>query len=489
MSNTLRQSPDHKPTGAYYTPPAVARRLADWATRGGTADSVLDPACGDGRFLVGLQGATGVDLDSEAVRVASQALPTARIIGDNFFSWAARTSERVLAVVGNPPFVRYQSFSGSSRQEALEYCDKVGVRLSGLASSWAPFVVAGASLLKPGGRLAFVVPAEISYAVYARPVLSYLLDNFARVGLIAPRDRLFGHLSQDCWLLLADSFGEAARGINLRLQDSIDSPPSAATNTFIARPDLIAEGLRLRPFLLSPSALAEYRRLRGHPTVRTLGDLADLGIGYVTGANDFFHLRPSEALLHRIPNNCLRPAVRTGRDLSDGHIDATRVASWSSQDRPYLLLDIPATDGLPLAVEAYLASEKALEAKTSYKCSLRTPWYRVPDVRVPDAFLSIMCSSGPRLAANHAGATCSNSVHAVTFRKSKDRDVVLSSWHHPLVQLSAEIEGHALGGGMLKLEPSEARRILIPLDPKALDVDFDMLGAAVTELRSWRLDA
>jgi hypothetical protein len=146
-------------------------------------------------------------------------------------------------------------------------------------------------------------------------------------------------------------------------------------------------------------------------------------------------------------------------------------------------------DDLPSAVETYLGSEKALEARTSYKCSVRSPWYRVPDVKVPDAFLSIMCTSGPRLAANHAGATCSNSVHAVTFKRSEDRDAVVSAWHHPLVQLSAEVEGHALGGGMLKLEPAEARRLLIPLDPKSLNANCDLLSAAVEELRSWRLDA
>lgn len=34
-------------------------------------------------------------------------------------------------------------------------------------------------------------------------------------------------------------------------------------------------------------------------------------------------------------------------------------------------------------------------------------------------------------------------------------------WQTSLSALSAEIEGHALGGGMLKLEPTEAENVLI----------------------------
>lgn len=41
------------------------------------------------------------------------------------------------------------------------------------------------------------------------------------------------------------------------------------------------------------------------------------------------------------------------------------------------------------------------------------------------------------------------------------------AWWTSLTALSAEVEGHSLGGGMLKLEPGEAVRVLLPL-PSAL---------------------
>ena len=51
----MRESPSRKDLGSYYTPAAVVRTLVSWATKRGPSGPVLDPSCGDGRFLVGLE--------------------------------------------------------------------------------------------------------------------------------------------------------------------------------------------------------------------------------------------------------------------------------------------------------------------------------------------------------------------------------------------------------------------------------------------------
>ena len=165
----MRQSSSRKDLGSYYTPADVVRTLVTWAMEGDLSGGVLDPSCGDGRFLRGLKDAVGVDVDPVASAAAAERVE-ARIVTADFFAWASETNHRFAATVGNPPFIRYQRFNGALRQRALEYCAAQGVTLSGLCSSWAPFVVAASSVLKPGGRLAFVVPAEIGHAVYARKV-------------------------------------------------------------------------------------------------------------------------------------------------------------------------------------------------------------------------------------------------------------------------------------------------------------------------------
>ena len=56
----------------------------------------------------------------------------------------------------------------------------------------------------------------------------------------------------------------------------------------------------------------------------------------------------------------------------------------------------------------------------------------------------------------------------------------------PFFQLSCEIEGHPLGGGMLKLEPREAARIAIPNEAVLAELDADLARETITELQIWR---
>ena len=104
-----------KALGAYYTPPAVAAALVGWAVRR-PEDRLLDPACGDGRFLALHPRSTGVDRDETAARAAAEAAPGSVVHRAEFFEWALSTRERFECAAGNPPFIRYQRFAGAERE-------------------------------------------------------------------------------------------------------------------------------------------------------------------------------------------------------------------------------------------------------------------------------------------------------------------------------------------------------------------------------------
>src|SRR5439155_17431802 len=95
---------------------------------------------------------------------------------------------------------------------------------------------------------------------------------------------------------------------------------------------------------------------------------------------------------------------------------------------------------LPESASRYLATADGQKARTSYKCRNREPWYVVPDVRVPDAFLSYMSGLSPTLAANSARCVCTNSVHGVRVKSEVTVQQLQSAWAHPLAKLSCEIE-------------------------------------------------
>ena len=502
-----------KQAGAYYTPPAVASNLVRWVVRK-DSDRLLDPSCGDGRFIAAHRNSFGVEQDAEAAAVAMARAPGASVHQGDFFAWAEQTRERFDCAAGNPPFIRYQTFKGEVRKRALRLCAGLGAEFSGLTASWAPFLVAAASLLKPGGRMAFVVPAAIGHAPYAAPLLDYLVGHFDDVRVVAVRTKLFPELSEDCWLLHAGGFsgrtsrwdseagpdgarrqapmGLGGRDRTAELRFSVldrFKPPAELPREAVAVP--VREwrtswNRRLRPYLLPGSVRELYRAAASDPDSLRFGDVASIGIGYVSGANGFFHLRPSEAEAWGVPEGLLHPTVRNGRVLPARTLTARTIERWRRSDEPMMLLRIPKDADLPPAVSKYLESDRGRQVREGYKCRMRTPWYSVPDVRVPDFFLSYLSGRMPNLVRNRAAATCTNAVHGVHLRDGKAARRVIGSWETPFVRLSCELEGHPLGGGVLKLEPREAARIVLPPPAMASALSGPEVAEAVAAMRAWR---
>ena len=478
---------NQKASGAYYTPDAVADSLLHWALRS-VHDRLIDPSCGDGQFIAGHRNSVGIEQSAAAAQDASERAPRARVYESDFFAWASNTQERFDCAAGNPPFIRYQTFKGEVRETALRLCAHAGVKFSGLASSWAPFLVATATLLKPGGRMAFVVPAEIGHAPYAAPLIEYLVAHFAVVHVVAVRDKLFPDLSEDCWLLYADGFGKKANHIRFSALPSFSrmvAPPA----DFIRVP--VADWrttwrCRLRPFLLSSAARDLYVDAVNDAQTKRFNELANIGIGYVSGANDFFHLRPSEAIRFHIPPQFLRPSVRNGRALPARRLTASNVRKWQQDDEQVLFLHMPKQGEVPLAVAKYLDSEAGQIARGAYKCRVREPWYSVPDVRVPDFFLLYMSGLQASLVRNDAACTCTNSVHSVRIREGADAAALPDIWESSFVKLSSELEGHPLGGGMLKLEPREAGQIALPSQAVLARLNAPVIQDALSTMRQWR---
>lgn len=162
------------------------------------------------------------------------------------------------------------------------------------------------------------------------------------------------------------------------------------------------------------------------------------------------------------------------------------VEQWQLRDDPMLLLRVPRNAALPPGVARYLATEQGRRARTAYKCRTRTPWYSVPDVQVPDFFLTYMSGRAPSLVRNAAAAACTNAVHGVRVRRQGAARRIIAGWSSPFVRLSCELEGHPLGGGMLKLEPREAARIVLP-PPAGIPAESRPdLHEAIATLHRWR---
>lgn len=472
-----------KSHGAFYTPSPVADFLTRWALRT-PADVVLDPSAGDGVFLFAAAkrlktlGATGSEqvigvelredtaaatLDEADVRGIRIALRAA-----DFFTVKPDDIGPADAVVGNPPFIRYQRFSGELRDRALLCAREAGVHLSALTSSWAPFLVHASRFIRAGGRLGVVAPAELAHAAYAQPLIKHFCDSFRQVSLVTFDKRLFPDLGEDTVLLMCDGRGEPFQSFTLtRLAGmaSLGAPVEAKSSIVMDVPAVSTGAIRMLQYLLPPAARQLYERLESHANVARLRQIADVGIGYVTGANDFFHVSAEETSRLQVARRFLKPAVRRGADFKG--LQFTR-ADWQSGRRAgqkNALLRLKAQSELSEPLEKYLRKGRRDGVAATYKCRTRKPWYAVPHVYVGDAFLTYMSGDEPRLVVNDAGVVAPNTLHVVKMRKTSPLSAwdLAAAWQSSVVKLSCELSGHSLGGGMLKLEPSEAQNVLIPM--------------------------
>lgn len=473
-----------KDLGAFYTPSPMANFAAAWAIRS-KGDHVLDPGCGDAAFLLSAArrltscGAPeaclasqlfGIDLNADAVETAASEfsktnLQPPTLIQGNFFDFSAGLFSRTLpafdAVIGNPPYVRYQLFRDENRTLGLRAAAQAGVILPQLASSWAPYLIHAATFLKPGGRLAMVLPGELLHVGYAAAVRTFLLQNFEDLHVIAFEENVFpGALEEVVIVLGTRGVGDGKLRVQ-RLRTLEDLAPGPDVILRKSRQCAVAPGQRWLTALFEEESLSDILDVVLQARFRPLGELGRVDIGAVTGANDFFILTESQVTENQIPSPVLLPVVSKAAHIQGALFTA---ADWKNQVQEghpaYLLVTDKESASGPVA--RYIKKGEAAGLQNRYKCRTRDPWYRVPYVRRPDLFLTYMNHVLPRLAVNHAKATNSNTLHGIFLSDPLLAEPLAAAFLNSATLMSVEIEGRSYGGGVLKLEPGEATRILFP---------------------------
>lgn len=463
-----------KSRGAFFTPPEIATFIVDWAVRS-TDDKVLEPSAGDAEFLVHATARLqalgvaapqvfGVELHDWSARLGVSRVAAAggnavMTVGD-FFD--APADGQYSAVVGNPPYIRFQDFSGDARAKARSAALRGGVALSGLASSWAAFTVHGALSLRRGGRLGFVLPAELLHANYAAPVRRFLFENFAQVDLVLFEERVFAEAETEALLLLADGYGGSTDHARIRQVATATALsvelPSAATWA-PADPSAKWSGSTV-----SPEAAGIYAKLVLDGRFAALKTWGETTLGMVTGNNKYFALSPAEVSeLELRPTDVLRlspPGSSHLRGLefsTRAHTELGRAGKRTILFRP---------SGKPSeAAWRYIRQGEDDGVNRAYKCRVRKEWWRVPLVSRADLLLTYMNADTPRLTTNTAGALHLNSVHGVYLNaahRDLARELLPVAALNSVTMLGAEFTGRAYGGGMLKMEPGEADLWALP---------------------------
>lgn len=298
--------------GAYYTPPAVVealcRRVLDpllqhWEHP--QPPRVLDPAAGCGVFLAGAwqrlsrrfppavaAGALyGIDRDSEALAVCRLALDISlTAAGSGPAAVKLRCADTLLETddwggfdvcLGNPPYVS-SGLRGAPAFEA-DYAGRLRRRFAAAAqyklNLYPLFIQRGVELLRPGGRLGFVLPDSFLLGRYFAGLRRFLLATccIEEITLIEEDFWPGGRVGRTALLVLTKQpQPELRRTHNVRMTAlaKVDDLARAPVRTHRAPQSSWQNRLHDRFRLTFSAADAAFlRAVEQHPAARPLSDL------------------------------------------------------------------------------------------------------------------------------------------------------------------------------------------------------------------------
>lgn len=131
----------NKNLGQFFTPETIVKQMVSLIENTGT---ILEPSCGDGAFLKYLPKNTiGIEIDPQ--------FGGDGIITDDFFNTVGTYD----TIIGNPPYIRYQDISPTTKALLPDVLDK-------RSNLYLFFMWKCIDSLNEGGELIFIVPRDFT---------------------------------------------------------------------------------------------------------------------------------------------------------------------------------------------------------------------------------------------------------------------------------------------------------------------------------------
>jgi len=475
--------------GGYYTPTILAEFIIRYAITSSTA-SILEPSCGDGVFIKAIDSIfpqnnlniTGIEFDVNEAKKAKKQLFSSKINGEiityDFLNWYINNSclkNSFDAVIGNPPFIRYQYLPSFMQDNAENIFNQLNLKFTKHTNAWITFVIASIDLLKPEGRIGMVIPSEIFNVISAQSLREYLGKTCSEISIIDPEDIWFESTLQGAVLLFAKkkkSISNITNGLGVIRVKGFnfcnENPNTLFKNVSRINGKTIV-GKWTNAFL-SKREYSLYSKLKSDINIKHFSDIAEADVGIVTGANDFFLVNQETVEKYELQeysypmfgrsDHC--PGILYSKDVHQDNLKKGLPTSflWFNSEN----------NNLTRKQREYIKIGESQNLHSRYKCRIRSPWYRVPSVYSTKIGMLKRSHDLPRLIFNEIGAFTTDTAYRIKCDYLNEK-LLVYCFMNSLTALSAELEGRSYGGGVLELVPSEINNLLIPIaDIKKPDI-------------------
>lgn len=447
--------------GAVYTPSPIVDAMVNWASEGPTPERIIDPGSGSARFataagdLFPKAKIIAIELDPVASLLARATLAVkkqghrAEVTVEDYRSFSRSPVGGPTLYIGNPPYVRHHQIAPEWKQWLTRVAGERGLRASKLSGLHLYFVLITAMQAKPGDRGAFITSSEWLDVNYGSLMRELLLDGLGgqSVHVLAPDAEPFEN-AQTTGAITCFEIGAKPKSLRLKRVKSVQELDNLKGGQRVRR-ERLAEAKRWSPLLRTARKIPD-----GYIE---LGDICRVHRGAVTGANRVWVVDPEDSDL---PTRVLFKAVTRARELfAAGMALSGREKLRAVIGLPPDLCLLEVEERRP--VERFLRAAKRQGVHEGYIAKSRSSWWSV-DLRDPAPILATyMARRPPAIVRNLADARNLNIAHGIYPREELSASVIdrLAEAIRSSVDLG---QGRAYAGGLIKFEPSEFERILIP---------------------------
>jgi hypothetical protein len=455
----LRSAAERRPAGATYTPRAVVDAMVSAARSLEPSPAcVVDPGAGSGRFSLAAAAAfpgariVAVEIDALAARVlranaeAAGISDRVEVVTRSFLDMALPEIDGRTLFVGNPPYVRHHKIPAAAKEAYSARMARFGIRASQLAGLHLHFLAKIAELARDGDGVCLITAAEwldVNYGSAARALLAGRL-GLARLDVLEPCVEAFSDAMTSA-VVLSCVVGSRPRMIAVRRHATIDG--------FSLEGGQGIASSKLRS-LDRWSGLGRAKPA-GNGGAR-LGDYFRVSRGQVTGSNALWVVNAGSGL----PARFLRASITRAREL----IEAGPVLDRA--DGLKTVADLPADlDVLDQderrTVERFIERVKAAGGADGYIARHRRPWWAVRLLAPAPIISTYMARRPPTFVLNRARVRHINIAHGFYPRGEINEEMLaaLVRW----LRLNVGIDGgRAYAGGLIKFEPGELERLVVP---------------------------
>ena len=458
--------------GQFWTPDWVAAAMLDYVLKD-SPNLVFDPATGAGAFAEALARTGkpiqffGTDIDPTLLGQSVYRQPNCQVELRDFLK--NPPARRFPAIVGNPPYIRHHRIDEATKKHLKQLTSRIGgFTLDGRAGLHAYFLVQALHLLEVGGRLAFILPADICEGKFATRLWQWISENFCleAVATFSENATPFPGVDTNALVFFVRNAPPAESLSWLRVNEAhtVDFQEFVANNfRSNATPRSIQVTQRslreaLQTGLSRPPQTQTEHRYR-------LSDFAAVLRGIATGANEFFFLTKAQIEAENLPVDFFKRAIGRTRDAQGDVLQKKELAELEEKSRPTWLLSIEKpTEKLPKNLTQYLQKGTAMGLPERPLIRQRNPWFKMEKRAVPPLLFAYLGRRNARFIKNEAGVlplTGFLCVYPIYTDESFVNDL-LQVLNHSDTQANLALVGKSYGSGAVKVEPNNLRNLPIP---------------------------